>query len=60
MDNDRDALAKVARDMVDLYGSDAPKMLLERAEIADEYGDHLAARTWREVAAAAARLARHL
>jgi hypothetical protein len=57
---DRDALQKAARDMVDLYGSDAPKMLLERAEIADEHGDHSAARTWREIAAVAARIARHL
>ena len=60
MDGDRHALEQTAREMVDLYGGDAPKMLRQRAEIADEYGDHLSARTWREIAAVAARLARRL
>ena len=59
-EGDRNALEQTAREMVDLYGSDAPKMLLECAEIADEYGDPLSARTWREIAAVAARLTRRL
>jgi hypothetical protein len=58
LENDRHILEQTARDMVDLYGSDAPKMLLERAGIADEHGDRSAARTWREIAATAARLTR--
>jgi len=60
MEGDRHALEQTAREMVDLYGSDAPKMLLERAEMADAYGDRPAARTWRKIAAAAVRIARHL
>jgi len=39
MESDKPALEQVALDMVELYGRDAPKMLLERAEIADEYGE---------------------
>ena len=57
MEGDQHALEQVARDMVELYGGDAPKMLLERAEIADNYGDYLSAKTWRGIAAIAARLA---
>ncbi len=60
MESDKPALEQVALDMVELYGRDAPKMLLERAEIADEYGEHLSAKTWREIAALAARIARRV
>ena len=45
---------------VALYGGDAPKMLLRRAEIADEYGDSAMAKQWREIAAIAARIIRAL
>jgi hypothetical protein len=46
--------------MVALYGRDAPKMLRDRAAVADEYGDNLQAKAWREIAVIAARLARRL
>jgi hypothetical protein len=35
-------------------------MLLDRAALADEYGDNLQVKAWREIAAIAARLARSL
>jgi NAD dependent epimerase/dehydratase family enzyme len=43
---------------VALYGSDAPKMLLDHAELADEFGDKVSAKEWREVAAIAERITR--
>ena len=46
--------------MIALYGRDAPKMLRDRAAVADEYGDNLQAKAWREIAAIAARLCRSL
>jgi hypothetical protein len=57
MDGGKEALEKFAREAVALYGRDAREMLLHRAELADLYGDPLAA-TWRELAAIAARITR--
>ena len=42
---------EVAREFVALYGRDASKMLRDRAAVADEYGDNLQAKAWREIAA---------
>ena len=60
MEGGKEALEEVAREMVALYGRDASKMLLDRAALADEHGDNLQAKAWREIAAIAARLARSL
>lgn len=59
MEGGKEALEDVAREMIALYGRDAPKMLRQRAALADEYGDPLA-EAWRNIAAIAARLARGL
>jgi hypothetical protein len=58
MDGGKEALEKFAREAVALYGRDAPKLLLHRAEIADEYGDKVSAKEWRELADIAARITR--
>ena len=55
MEGGKEALEDVAREMIALYGRDAPKMLRDRAVVADQYGDNLQARAWREIAAMAAR-----
>ncbi|TMJ84914.1 MAG: hypothetical protein E6G79_08765 [Alphaproteobacteria bacterium] len=60
MEGGKEALEKLAREVVALYGRDAPKMLLDRAAVADEYGDNVQAKAWREIAATAARLCRSL
>ena len=60
MDGLREALENFARDAVALYGGDAPKLLLHRAEIDEDYGDHVSAKTWRQVAAIASRIVRRL
>ena len=60
MEGGKEALEKLAREVVALYGGDAPKMLLDRAAVADEYGDNVQAKAWREIAAIAARLCRSL
>ena len=60
MEGSKEALEDLARETVALYGRDAPKMLLRRAEIADEYGDSAMAKQWREIAAIAARIIRAL
>lgn len=59
MEGGKEALEEFAREAVALYGRAAPKMLLRRAEIADLYGDALAA-TWREAAAIASRITRRI
>ena len=46
-------VAQVAREFVQRHGNEAPCILRERAELAEAQGDHLAARDWREIAAAA-------
>jgi len=56
----KEALEETARKIVALYGADAPELLLRRAAVADEYGDKLQAKAWREMAAMAARLTRSL
>ena len=60
MEGGKEALEEVAREMVALYGRNAPKMLRERAALADQYGDNHQAQTWREIAAIAGRLIRRL
>ena len=58
MEGSKEALEDLARETVALYGRDAPKMLLRRAETADEYRDGAMAKQWREIAAIAARIVR--
>ena len=60
MEGSKEALEDFAREAVALYSRDAAKMLLHRADIADEYGDEVAAKTWRQVAAIASRITRRL
>jgi hypothetical protein len=60
MEGGKEALEEFAREAVALYGLDAPKLLLHRAQLATEYGDPAAAKTWREVAAISERMARRL
>ena len=60
MEGSKEALEDVAREMIALYSRDAPKLLLHRAAVADEYGDNHQAKAWREVAAIAAQLLRTL
>jgi hypothetical protein len=54
------AAEKVARDMLERYARDAPRILRERAVVAEGYGDHSEAETWREIADIAERIARRL
>jgi len=58
MEGSKEALERFAREAVALYGSDAPKMLLDHAELADEFGDKVSAKEWRDVAAIAERITR--
>jgi hypothetical protein len=60
MEGDQHALEQVARDMVELYGGDAPRMLLERAEIADKTATSYEQKHSAGCAAIATRLARRL
>ena len=55
-DNNNKTVAQVAREMVDRHGGGAPRMLRERAEIADAQGDRLSGETWRDIADAAEKL----
>jgi hypothetical protein len=48
--DDETTVEKVAREMVDRYGPMAPTILRERAEVADEMCDELAAKAWRDIA----------
>ena len=59
MEGAQEALEDFAREAVALYGRDAAQMLLRRAVIAEEHGDDLSAKTWRQVAAIAGRITRH-
>jgi hypothetical protein len=54
------AAEKVARDMLERHARDAPRILRERAVVAEGYGDHSEAETWREIADIAERIARRL
>ena len=56
--DDKGAAEKVARDMVERYGRDAPRILRERSVVAEGYGDHSEAETWRKIAEIAERIAR--
>jgi hypothetical protein len=58
MDGGKEALENFAREAVALYGRDAPKLLVHRADLDDEYGNRISAKTWREVAAIAERITR--
>jgi hypothetical protein len=58
MDGGKEALEKLAREAVALYGGEAPKLLRHRAEIAVQYGDKVSAKEWRELAGIAARITR--
>ena len=58
MEGGKEALEDFAREAVALYGRDAAKLLLRRADIAEEHGDELSAKTWRQVAAIASRITR--
>jgi hypothetical protein len=42
--------------MVGRYGRDAPRLLRERATVADEHGDYSEAGAWREIADIAERI----
>jgi hypothetical protein len=44
MEGGKEALEDLAREIVALYGRDAPKMLRDRAAVPDEHGDNLQAR----------------
>ena len=50
MDDDETTVEKVARDMVERYGEEAPKLLHERAEVAEKLYDKLVAKAWRDIA----------
>jgi len=41
MEGGKEALQEFAREMVALYRRDAPKVLLDRATLADQYGDEI-------------------
>jgi len=59
VDNNSDddlLVEQVAREMLDLYGADALPVLRERADRAEEVGDELAAKAWRDIADAAERI----
>ena len=45
-----------AAKLIESHGPDALRILEERAELAEEHGHRIAAETWRDMAAAAARL----
>ena len=57
-DDNGQSVERVARQMIDRYGSDAPTLLRERAEQADTIGDALGAEAWRDIADEAERLLR--
>jgi hypothetical protein len=50
--------ALAAAKFIESHGSEALRILDERAELAEELGHRIAAATWRDMAAAAARLLR--
>jgi hypothetical protein len=47
---------QTAREFVERHGADAPRILRERAEIAEGVEDSLGAEAWRDIADAAERL----
>jgi hypothetical protein len=56
MSDDHKEVHEVAAGYVRVHGTDAVEYLTEEAERAENLGDSEAARTWREIAAAAARI----
>jgi len=55
-----EAVDQAAREAVDQHGTDAVSVLRERAEVADQLGDELSAKAWRDIADAAERLLQKL
>jgi hypothetical protein len=55
-DDDEKTVEKAAREIVDVHGAGALPILRERAELAEELRDELAAKAWRDIADAAERL----
>ena len=45
-----EAVEQAAREAIDQHGNDAVSILRERAEIADQLGDELSAKAWRDIA----------
>jgi hypothetical protein len=58
MDENSEAVDQTAREAIDQHGDNAVSMLRERAEVADQLGDELAAQAWRDIADAAERMLR--
>jgi hypothetical protein len=56
MADDEKLVEKAAREIVDRHGADALPILRERAELAEELQDELAAKAWRDIAKAAERM----
>jgi hypothetical protein len=55
-ENDRTIVEQAAREVLDRHGREAVPILRERAEIADELDDEVAATAWRDIADAAAQI----
>lgn len=53
---DKLIVERAARDIVEQHGEDAVPILRERAEVADELRDPVAAKAWRDIADAAERI----
>jgi len=51
-----EAVDQAAREAIDRHGDDAVSILRERAEVADQLGDELSAKAWRDIADAAERM----
>ena len=45
-----EAVEQAAGEAIDQHGNDAVSILRERAEIADQLGDELSAKAWRDIA----------
>jgi hypothetical protein len=56
MSDDADLVEQVAREYVQRHGSDSIAILREPADAAEEMGDVLSAKAWREIADAAERM----
>jgi len=56
MADDEKTVEQAAREFVEQYGADAIHILSERAEVADNLDDALAAKAWRDIAGAAERM----
>jgi hypothetical protein len=51
-----EAVDQAAREALDQHGKSAVSILRERAELADQQGDELSAKAWRDIAEAAERM----